>query len=79
MIKDKIYRKEKLELIVDIMSKRYKKQLFLDNLDCWLYRDRVKISLFESIIYHEGEEQDIKDMTVDEMLSIKNKLMEKFS
>ena len=81
MIEVKVNRQQILDFLVETMLDKYHEDLFdesnfNDNKGGWIYRDRVKITMFEAVIYHEAEEEGMRDMSRDEMLSVKKRVLE---
>lgn len=79
MIEVKEYREQVLDLLVKIMLRTYHDDMFDESKGGWIYRDRLKISMFEAVIYHGAEEEGLKDITKEEVMWIKNKVKEKAS
>lgn len=74
MIEVKVNRQQILDFLVKNILDNYYDDMFDENLGGWLYKDRVKVTMFEAVIYHEAEEEGLKDMTKSEMLSVKKRV-----
>jgi hypothetical protein len=51
--------------------------LFKEEDSGWMYRDRIKISMFEAVIYCDAEDEGLRDITRDEMLWVKSEVIKK--
>jgi hypothetical protein len=77
MIDFKVNRQQTLDFLVEHILDNYHEDLFIDGNGGWLYRDRIKVTMFEAVIYNDAEEEGLKDITRAEMLWVKNEVLKK--